>query len=102
MSTRQAQPGSSLRGESRQRRRALALLAVATAIGSTGLAAGGTAGALLAVDITKAPAMAGVPLGLLVLGSAAGAPLLARQAAIGRRVRGLALGYALGVAGAVL
>lgn len=84
------------------RRRALALLAVVTAIGSTGLAAGGTAGALLVVDITGAHAMAGVPLGLLVVGSAAGAPLLAQQAAIGRRVRGLALGYAIGVAGALI
>ncbi|MGW5717597.1 MFS transporter [Amycolatopsis sp. NPDC003865] len=102
MKTPQAGPRSSIPGESRQRRRALALLAVATAIGSTGLAAGGTAGALLAVDISKTPAMAGVPLGLLVLGSAAGAPLLARQAAIGRRLRGLALGYALGAAGAVV
>ena len=84
------------------RRRALALLAAATAVGSTGLAAGGTAGALLVVDITGAHAMAGVPLALLVVGSAAGAPLLAHQASIGRRVRGLALGYAIGVAGALI
>ena len=75
---------------------------MATAIGSTGLAANGTAGALPAVDISKAQAMAGVPLGPLVLGSAAGAPVLAHQAAPGRRVREPALGDALVMTGAVV
>ncbi|MGB3442483.1 MAG: MFS transporter [Actinophytocola sp.] len=103
MTVRQPQPHPVSPGAGTgPRRRALALLAAATAVGSTGLAAGGTAGALLVVDITGAHAMAGVPLGLLVVGSAAGAPLLAQQAAAGRRVRGLALGYAIGVAGALI
>jgi len=78
------------------------LLAVATAIGSTGLAAGGTAGALLAADLAGTTAAAGLPLGLLVIGSAAGALLISQQAGRGRRGRGLMLGYALGVAGAVV
>jgi hypothetical protein len=47
------------------------VLALATAVGSTGLAAGGTAGALLGVEITGTEAAAGLPLGLLVVGSAA-------------------------------
>lgn len=103
MTARQPQPDLAPQDvDGGPRRRALALLAAATAVGSTGLAAGGTAGALLVVDITGAHAMAGVPLGLLVVGSAAGAPLLAHQAAIGRRVRGLALGYAIGVVGALI
>nr|AXL05637.1 MFS transporter [uncultured bacterium] len=80
-------------------RRHIALLALATAVGSTGLAAGGTAGALLATDLAG-PAAAGLPLGLLVLGSAAGAVLISWLAARGRRGHGLVLGYAIGVAGA--
>lgn len=79
----------------------LTWLAVATAVGSTGLAAGGTAGALLATDLAG-PAAAGLPLGLLVLGSAAGALLLSWLAARGHRRRGLVLGYVLGATGAVL
>lgn len=83
-----------------ERRRVLLLLAAATAIGSTGLAAGGTAGALLAADITGSNAAAGLPLGLLVIGSAAGALLLAAAAARGRRGPGLVLGYCVGACGA--
>jgi hypothetical protein len=43
---------------------ALVLLAVATAIGSMGLALGGTAGALLARELTGSAAAAGLPLGV--------------------------------------
>ena len=82
-------------------RRTLGLLAVATAVGSLGLAAGGTAGALLAEDITGSEAAAGVPLGVLVAGSAGGALLIARQTTRSGRAAGLILGYALGAAGAV-
>jgi MFS family permease len=81
-------------------RRTLGLLAAATGVGSLGLAAGGTAGALLAEDITGSDAAAGVPLGVLVAGSAAGALLIARQASRSGRASGLILGYALGTAGA--
>jgi len=52
------------------RRRTLTILVVATVIGSAGLAAGGTAGALLGVEITGTEAAAGLPLGLLVVGQA--------------------------------
>jgi MFS family permease len=82
-------------------RRTLAVLAAATAVGSLGLAAGGTAGALLAEDITGSDAAAGVPLGVLVAGSAAGALLIARQTSRSGRAAGLILGYVLGTAGAV-
>ena len=67
------------RGSGGPRRRTLFLLAVATAVGSMGLAAGGTAGSLLAVEITGAEAAAGLPLGLLVVGSAAAALLVSRR-----------------------
>ena len=83
-------------------RRALALLAAATAIAAFGLAAGGTAGALLAEDMTSSTAWAGVPLGVLVVGSAAGALLIARQTTRAGRAKGLMLGYAIGTAGAVI
>jgi MFS family permease len=84
------------------RRSTLILLAVATAIGALGLAAGGSAGALLAEDMTGSAAWAGVPLGMLVLGSAAGALLISRQTSRRGRGPGLALGYAVGVAGAAM
>jgi MFS family permease len=84
------------------RRSTLILLAVATAIGALGLAAGGSAGALLAEDMTGSAAWAGVPLGMLVLGSAAGALRISRQTSRRGRGPGLALGYAVGVAGAAM
>jgi MFS family permease len=84
------------------RRTTLVLLAVATAIGALGLAAGGTAGALLAEDLTGSTAWAGVPLGVLVVGSAASALLIGLETSRAGRTLGLALGYAAGAAGAVL
>ena len=83
-----------------ERRRVLFLLAASIAVGATGLASGGTAGALLAADLTGSNATAGLPLGLLVIGSALGAMLLAAAGARGRRGPGLVLGYLLGAAGA--
>jgi MFS family permease len=74
---------------------------MATAIGSLGLAAGGTAGALLATQLTGSAASAGLPLGVLVAGSAAGALVISGQAGRTGRAAGLALGYAVGAAGAV-
>jgi MFS family permease len=85
-----------------ERRATLVLLAVATAIGALGLAAGGSAGALLAEDMTGSTTWAGVPLGFLVLGSAAGALLISRQTSRAGRGRGLVLGYGVGVAGAAM
>jgi hypothetical protein len=80
----------------------LAVLAGTAAAGSVGLAAGGTAGALLGTQLAGTTAAAGLPLGLLVLGSAASAMVIARQSSRGGRASGLALGYLLGMAGAVM
>src|SRR5918994_1794646 len=65
-------------------RPALPLLAASTAIGSLGLAAGGTAAALLAVETTGRDAAAGL-----------------RLAARAGRGAGLVAGYAIGVLGAL-
>ena len=67
-----------------------------------GLAAGGTAGALLGAQLAGTDAAAGVPLGLLVLGSAGSALLISRQSDRIGRGWSLALGYLLGSAGAAL
>jgi MFS family permease len=85
-----------------ERRTTLVLLAVATAIGGLGLAAGGSAGALLAEEMTGSTTWAGMPLGILVLGSAAGALVISRQTSRAGRRAGLVLGYGAGVAGAVM
>jgi MFS family permease len=85
-----------------RQRTALALLSAATAIGALGLAAGGSAGALLAREMTGSTAWAGVPLGVLVVGSAAGALLIARQTSRAGRLAGLILGYGIGTAGAAI
>lgn len=82
--------------------RILALLAAVTAIGSTGLAAGGTAGALLAVELTGTHALAGLPVAVHLAGSAVGALFVSHQAGIGHRGRGLALGFAIGAVGAAV
>ncbi|MGI8911843.1 MAG: hypothetical protein ACR2JR_15015 [Rubrobacteraceae bacterium] len=84
------------------RRRTLFVLALATAIGSAGLAAGGTAGALLGAEIAGTEAAAGLPLGLLVVGQAAAAALVSGTTGRAGRDPSLALGYAIGLTGAVL
>jgi hypothetical protein len=99
-STRQAEPPAS--DASAARTRALALLAVTSAIGGSGLATGGTAGALLSAQLAGTNAAAGLRLGLLVLGSAASARLISRQTSRVGRGSSLALGYAAGAAGALL
>jgi MFS family permease len=85
-----------------EQRSTLLLMAAATAVGALGLAAGGSAGALLAEDMTGSTAWAGVPLGVLVAGSAASALLISRRATRAGRIDSLILGYAIGVAGAVI
>jgi MFS family permease len=80
----------------------LALLAVATAVGSLGLAAGGTAGGLLATELTGSAATAGLPLGALVAGSAAGALIISNLASRAGRAAGLVLGYTVGAVGAAV
>jgi MFS family permease len=85
---------------SRQERATLATLALATAVGATGLAAGGTAGALLGAELAGSDAAAGVPLGLLVVGSAIAAPLISYLTPRLGRERSLTLGYFVGAVGA--
>jgi hypothetical protein len=79
-----------------------AKLAAATAIGSLGLAAGGTVSALLAVEMTQAPVAAGLPLGLLAAGQAVISVSVARRIERAGRGAGLLLTYALGAAGAAV
>jgi len=77
-------------------------LILAQVLAAVGLAAGGTAGALLAGDLTGDTAAAGVPLALLVLGSGVGAVAITRiMDRAGRRI-GLAVAHLLGAAGAAL
>lgn len=80
-------------------RRTLAVLAFATLVGSLGLAAGGTAGALLGAELAGAEA-AGLPLGALVVGQALVALLVAHRTPSAGRGWSLTLGYAVGAAGA--
>lgn len=84
------------------RRQTLFVLAIATAIASMGNAAGGTAGALLGVQFIGSEAGAGLPVGLLVVGQAAGALLISHRTGRFGRGQSLAFGYVLGVIGAAL
>jgi MFS family permease len=83
-------------------RRTMRVLVVAQLLGALGLAAGGTAGALLAEHLTGSPAAAGLPLSLLVLGSGVGAVAVARVMRDRGRRAGLAAAYLAGAAGAAL
>jgi MFS family permease len=83
-------------------RRGLPLLAAATATGSLGLAAGGTAAALLAVSMTASEAAAGFPLGALAAGQALASLLVARVTGRAGRGAGLVLGYGIGMLGALV
>ena len=81
-------------------RRTMQVLVVAQLLGAVGLAAGGTAGSLLAVQLTDSPAAAGLPLSLLVLGSGVGAVATTSvMSRAGRRV-GLAAAHLTGALGA--
>src|SRR5215831_3116000 len=82
--------------------RPIAILSAATMAGSLGLAAGGGASPLLAASMTHDDAMLGLPLGVLVIGSALGAVSISwRTVAIGR-TSSLSAGYATGGIGAVV
>jgi MFS family permease len=81
-------------------RRTMRILVVAQLLGALGLAAGGTAGALLAEHLTGTSAVAGLPLAALVLGSGIGAVAITRlMDRAGRRV-GLAVAHLAGALGA--
>jgi Major Facilitator Superfamily len=77
------------------------VFALTAAIGALGLAAGGTAGALLARQLAGAGA-AGLPLGALVLGSGVAALALSAFSRRHSRVVGLAAGFLAGGVGAVV
>ena len=83
-------------------RRIMRVLVVAQLLGALGLAAGGTAGALLAERLTGNPAAAGLPLSLLVLGSGVGAVAVTRIMRDRGRRAGLAAAYLAGAGGAAL
>ena len=83
-------------------RRTMRVLVVAQLLGALGLAAGGTAGALLAEHLTGSAAAAGLPLSLLVLGSGVGAVAVARVMRDHGRRAGLAAAYLAGAVGAAL
>jgi MFS family permease len=78
------------------------VLVVAQLLGACGLAAGGTAGALLAERLTGSAAAAGLPLALLVLGSGVGAVAVARVMSSSGRRAGLTAAYVAGAVGAGL
>jgi MFS family permease len=83
-------------------RRTLRVLVVAQLLGALGLAAGGTAGALLAEHLTGSAAAAGLPLSLLVLGSGVAAVAVTRVMRDHGRRAGLTAAYLAGAAGAAL
>jgi MFS family permease len=81
-------------------RRTMRVLIVAQLLGAFALAAGGTAGALLAEDLSGSDATAGLPLGVLVLGSGISAVAVTRlMDRRGRRV-GLVVAHLTGALGA--
>jgi MFS family permease len=83
-------------------RRTMRVLVVAQLLGALGLAAGGTAGALLAEHLTGSAAAAGLPLSLLVLGSGVAAVAVTRVMRDHGRRAGLTAAYLAGAAGAAL
>jgi predicted MFS family arabinose efflux permease len=90
------------RDRDRLRRRAVAALFAGVALASTGYIAWITVSTLVAQDMTGSSALAGLPVAVSIIGTAAGAWLLSSMMARSGRRRGLVLGYLLGTAGAVL
>jgi MFS family permease len=89
-------------GADRGERARIAALCTASGIGSLGLAAGGTAGGPLIAAISGDRALAGLPVALLVIGSAAAALLISRRSARAGRTGSLALGYVAGAIGSLV
>ncbi len=81
-------------------RRTMRVLVAAQLLGALGLAAGGTAGALLAEHMTGDAATAGLPLALLVLGSGIAAVAVSRVMDRAGRRAGLAAAHLAGALGA--
>ncbi|MCQ1953682.1 MFS transporter [Arthrobacter sp. zg-Y238] len=82
-------------------RRTLAVVVLSQILGGAGLAAGVTVGALLAQDMLGSEGLAGLPAGLITLGSALAAYLVGRVTQrAGRRI-GLGAGFVAGGLGAL-
>jgi MFS family permease len=86
----------------RLRRRTLWSLVAGVALGSTGHIAAVTVATLVARDITDDTAWSGAPGATVVLGAALGAVVLSQLMVRRGRRAGLALGYGIGVGGAVV
>jgi MFS family permease len=84
-----------------EQRGTLRTLVAAQVCSGAGLAAGVTVGALLAEDMLGSTSLAGIPSALFTIGSAATAVVVGRISNAHGRRPGLALGYAVGAAGAV-
>ncbi|HEX6676352.1 MAG TPA: MFS transporter [Actinomycetes bacterium] len=83
-------------------RRTMRVLVVAQFLGAFALAAGGTAGALLAEHLTGGDAAAGLPLGVLVLGAGISAVAVTRLMDRRGRRAGLAAAHLTGALGAAV
>ena len=86
----------------RLRRRTVISLVAGVAFGSTGHIAAITVATIVAADLAGSPALAGTPGAAMVIGSAIGSTLLSRLMARSGRRRGLAAGYVIGIAGALV
>ncbi|WP_129789824.1 MFS transporter [Promicromonospora panici] len=84
-----------------EQRKVLSALVLAQVFSGAGLAAGITVGALLAQDMLGTASLAGLPSALFTIGSAAAAVVVGRLSQRSGRRAGLALGYAVGAAGAL-
>jgi MFS family permease len=85
-----------------QQGQTLRTLVLAQVLSGAGLAAGVTVGALLAEDMLDTTSLSGIPSALFTIGSAAAAVTVGRISNRHGRRPGLALGYAVGAAGAAL
>ncbi len=86
----------------RARRRARRTLVAGVALGSTGHIAAVTVATIVAKDLLGTQTLAGAPGASVVLGAAMGALLLSSLMSRRGRRAGLALGYGIGVAGALV
>jgi MFS family permease len=81
------------------RQRATRVIFLAVALGSTGIYGAVVVGPLVATDVTGSAASGGTPVGVGLIGTAAGSALLSMVMSRRGRRAGLRLGYALGVLG---
>ena len=84
------------------RRRSLISLMTGVALGSTGHIAAVTVATIVARDLAGSTIWSGAPGASVVLGAALGATLLSRLMVVRGRRAGLAIGYGIGVVGALV